>query len=121
VVLVGMNDDRPINVDAIEAKLRQPEYAQMAQSLAEINVFSAVDLFAKFAGQGDMLRPWLADAQINKDSNLRLQYLAGLGVNAYEQASIYSNILAGREFPTELFRGTSPETLEALRIKMMGM
>jgi spermidine synthase len=119
VVLVGFaEDDRKINVDAIEAKLQSPQYAEVAQSLREINVYSAVDLFAKFAAQGSMLDPWLVDAQINKDKNLRLQYLAGLGVNKYEQQVIYSQMLSYRQFPQNLFTGTD-ETMEALRIRMM--
>jgi hypothetical protein len=55
------------------------------------------------------------DAQVNHDKNLRLQYLAGFGLNLYQSDPIYQDILtaAGR-FPEELFSGT-PETLQALR------
>ena len=38
------------------------------------------------------LRPWLADAQINTDRNLRLEYLAGMANNVYD-AEIYQNML----------------------------
>jgi spermidine synthase len=55
------------------------------------------------------------DAMINHDKNLRLQYLAGLGLNLYQSDPIYQDILshAGR-FPEELFTGT-PETIQQLR------
>jgi spermidine synthase len=119
VVMVGFNDEsRTIDVDAIEARLNSPEYAAVKQSLAEINVFSAVDLFAKFAAQGPMLSPWLADAQVNKDRNLRLQYLAGADLNKNQKAEIYSEILSHRQYPEKLFVG-HPSTLEALRQKML--
>jgi hypothetical protein len=36
-------------------------------------------LMATYAGQARDLRPWLTDAEINTDRNLRLEYLAGLG------------------------------------------
>jgi spermidine synthase len=74
VVLLGQKSDRPIDVDRIEEKLRRPEYAGVARSLSEIGFNSAIDLFSRFAAQGPMLREWLADAQVNRDRNLRLQY-----------------------------------------------
>ena len=96
--------------EAVDAR----EYAPVAHSLGEIGFFSAIDLLGRFAAQGPQLKPWLADAQINRDRNLRLQYLAGFGLNAYEQARIYSEILQHRDWPQGLFTG-SPETIEALR------
>ena len=52
--------------------------------------------------------------EINRDGNLRLQYLAGLGLNLYESGPIYSEILRYRKFPEGLFVG-SPETIASLR------
>lgn len=114
VVLLAVNGPAKINVDEIEARLQRPEFAPVAQSLGEIGFYSGVDLLSTFAGQGASLRPWLADAQINRDRNLRLQYLAGLGLNKYEQAQIYSEILAHRQIPENLFVG-DPARLEQLR------
>ena len=115
LVLVGQNGQMRIDVDAIEAKLASPEYAQVAQSLAEIGFNSATDLFATFAGNEPMLRPWLADAQINRDRNLRLQFLAGEGLNQYNQAAIYSQMLQYRQWPEGLFVG-SPDRLARIRL-----
>jgi spermidine synthase len=114
VVLLGQLDPDPIDLEAIDAKLRLPEYAPVARSLREIGFYSVLDLFSTFAAQGPMLRPWLEDAQINRDRNLRLQYLAGLGVNLYEQDAIYREMIAYRSFPEGLFTG-SPDRMEALR------
>ena len=86
----------------------------VAQSLREIGFNNATELFATFAGNEPMLRPWLADAQINHDRNLRLQFLAGLGVNMYDQAGIYSQMLQYRRYPEGLFVG-SPETLNQIK------
>ena len=78
----------------------------MAQSLREIGMNSAVDLFSTFAGRASDLQPWLADASINRDRNLRLQFLAGMGLNLYQSDVIYSGMLAyARRFPDELFVG----------------
>jgi spermidine synthase len=115
LVLMGQVEDTKINVDAIQAKLDRPEYAPMKQSLREIGMNSAVDLFATFAGRASDLKPWLADAKINRDKDLRLQFLAGLGLNLYQSDVIYSQMLNyARRFPDELFVA-SPQTMEALR------
>jgi spermidine synthase len=115
LVLLGQVEDTKINVDAIQAKLERPEYAPMRQSLREIGMNSAVDLFSTFAGRASDLKPWLADAKINRDRDLRLQFLAGLGLNLYQSDVIYSGMLAyAHRFPDELFVA-SPETMNALR------
>ena len=56
---------------------------------------------------------WLRDAVINRDRNLRMQYLAGLGLNLDDSAAIYSDILTYRRFPEDLFK--SAEGMESLR------
>ena len=115
LVLMGQVEDTKIDVDAIQAKLQRPEYAPIAQSLREIGMNSAVDLFSTFAGRAKDLQPWLADAAINRDRNLRLQFLAGMGLNLYQSDVIYSGMLAhAHRFPDELFVA-SPATMDALR------
>lgn len=117
VVLVGQKTPGPIDVDAIQARLETPEYAPVAQSLSEIGIFSAVDLVSTFAARGEQLKPWLADVQINRDKNLRLQYLAGFSLNMYDQASIYSQMIQSRRYPEGLFTG-APATLEQIRARI---
>jgi spermidine synthase len=113
-VLVGSLQPMHIDVDDIQARLRRPEYAILAQSLRQIGFSSALDLFSTFSGRASDLRPWLADAAINRDRNLRLQYLAGLGLNVYQAGPIYADLLKYRGDPGDLFVG-SDETLRALR------
>jgi spermidine synthase len=93
LVLLGQVQPTKIDVDAIQAKLQRPEYAPMASSLREIGMSSAVDLFSTYAGRKAELEPWLRNAQINHDRNLRLQYLAGLSLNLYQADVIYSDML----------------------------
>jgi spermidine synthase len=117
MVLLGQVEPTVINLDEIQAKLRRPEYAPVAQSLAEIGMHSVVDLFATFAGNKPQLEPWLADATINRDRNLKLQYLAGLGVHLYQSDVIYAGMLRHAEWPDGLFTG-SPEMMSQLREAM---
>jgi spermidine synthase len=112
-VLVGQLEPTHINVDEIQARLNRPEYAPLAQSLREIGFNSAIDLFSTFAGRASDLKPWLKDAAINRDRNLRLQYLAGLGLNLYQAGPIYADMLMYRGDPGELFVG-SEQTIQSL-------
>ena len=67
----------------------------------------STDLFGNYAGRARDLKPWLAGAQINRDRNLRLQYLAGLGLNLYQADVIYSDMLRYvTRTPDDLFAGS---------------
>jgi spermidine synthase len=114
VVLVGRNGPVTVDLDSIESRLARPEYAPVRHSLAEIGFNSGVELFTTFAGRASDLKGYLADAQVNRDRNLRLQYLAGLGVNKYEQASIYRDVLSNGRWVEGMFRG-SPDKVAAVR------
>jgi spermidine synthase len=114
LVLLGQKGTTRIDVDAIQARLQRPEYAPMAKSLREIGMNSAVDLFSTYAGRKDDLQPWLSDVMLNRDKNLRLQYLAGLGLNLYQADVIYADMLRHvNKIPEDLFIAT-PETKTAL-------
>jgi spermidine synthase len=114
LVLMGQQEPIRIDVDALQAKLDDPRYAQVAQSLREIGINSAVELLSNYAGTPSDLAPWLKDAMINRDRNLRLQYLAGMGLNLYQSGPIYANMLQFARYPEGMFTG-KPETLAALR------
>jgi spermidine synthase len=104
LVLLGQKGTTKIDVDAIQAKLQRPEYAPMAKSLREIGMNSAIDLFSTYAGRKPDLEPWLRDATLNRDKNLRLQYLAGLGLNLYQADVIYADMLRNvNKLPDDLF------------------
>jgi spermidine synthase len=118
IVLSGRLDDVPINVDEMERRLASPEYAPVAKSLRKIGFNSAVGLLSTFGGRAPDLKPWTKDAEINRDRNLRLQFLAGFDMNTNDRVEVYRNILAFRRYPEDLFIG-QPETLTALRTAML--
>jgi spermidine synthase len=106
MVLLGQVEPTVINLDEIQEKLSRPEYQPIAQSLSEVGMYNVVDLFSNFAGNKQQLAPWLADATINRDRNLKLQYLAGLGVHLYQSDVIYADMLRYAEYPQGLFTGS---------------
>jgi len=107
VVLTGTAAPASIELDGIEQRLEHPDYAGVAGSLGDVGFWSAADLLATYAGARADLEPWLADAEINRDQTLRLQYLAGFGLNALEGGQIYDEILSRRLFPGPLFHGSA--------------
>ncbi len=98
MVLMGTVEPLSVDLDAIENRLPRLE-----RSLAEIGMRSPVDLFAAYAGRAKDLAPWLRGAAINRDRNLRMQYLAGLGLDRDDAARIYTELLRYRRFPEGMF------------------
>ena len=82
MVFMGHLEAPSINLDAIQQRLNRPDYGPVAQSLYEIGVTSIVDLLSNYAGQNADLGAWSAGAEINRDIDLRLQYLGGWGINS---------------------------------------
>jgi spermidine synthase len=118
LVLMGQVDPARIDLDAIQARLDRPEGRRVADSLREVGFAGVVELFGTYAGQEPDLRPWLAGAQINRDGNLRLQYMAGLALNVSQEGAIYNQMLVYRKFPDNLFAG-SPERMQELRYALI--
>src|SRR5262249_39123397 len=59
IVLLGQVEPLRIDLDEIESRLQSPEYRRVNQSLAEVGMNSAVDLFGTYAGRGSDLTEWL--------------------------------------------------------------
>lgn len=125
-VLIGQADPAPIDIDRIQSLLDRPDYDQVRASLADVGFGPsasyyvreprdiAIDLLATFAGQAPGLSGWMLNAQINRDRNLRLQYLAGMHVNSFIGTEILQSLLTDYVFPENVFAG-SPERMDALK------
>ncbi len=109
LVLMGQPGPTLLDVNALTDRLGSPGYGGIRNSLGEVGIRSTMELLATYAGNADTLGDWLADAEINRDRNLRLQYLAGLGVNRYEQDQIYRSMISSVEFPEDLFVGSEAD------------
>jgi len=114
LVLLGTTAPTTVSVDDLQHRLDTPGYLAVSQSLADVGFHSAVDVLATYAGRASDLKPLTADAAINEDLNMRLQYLAGLGLNSMANQTIYRTILKYRRFPDGLLVGTGGR-MDALR------
>jgi spermidine synthase len=106
-VLFGQVEPTVIDVDKWQERLDRPENAAVRQSLEDVGFHDAVDLLASYAARAADLGEWMSTAQINTDRNLRLQYLAGLSLNNYQETQILNEITRTYRFPTNLFVGNS--------------
>jgi len=114
IVLSGQVEPARIDVDALDRLLASPAFAPVASSLRQIGFDNVTALLSTYGGRGSDLRPWMEGAEINRDSNLRLQFLAGFGVDHDQRMEIYRGILAYRRFPDDIFVG-APERIAPLR------
>jgi spermidine synthase len=112
VVLLAGLEPITIDVEQLQARIGRTDQWRVAESLYQVGFHSCLDLLSTFAGTANDLRPWLADAQINRDRNLRLQYLAGLSAHDYHEAAIYSDMLKYRRYPDKLFVASAANTKE---------
>jgi len=113
-VLLGSPDLTTINIDEIQKRLEDPRYAGVSASLGDVEFRSAFDLFATYVGRAADLQSMLSGAEINRDLNMRLQYVAGWGLNSVSAAQLYRQILSYRSFPDDLLKGTG-DRMEDLR------
>ncbi len=119
-VLIGRNGAAPIDLTALAQRLEGRSYRRVATSLRAVGFDSALDLMSTYAADAESLAPWLDGAAHNTDRNMRLQYLAGQGLNVFAAGEIFAELTSSSAtFPAQLFTGT-PAQLEELRQRLAG-
>ncbi|HUR58061.1 MAG TPA: fused MFS/spermidine synthase [Opitutaceae bacterium] len=113
-VMLGQPEPLQVDVDTLQQRLEHGDYVRVRDALTGLGLGSATGLLSTYAGRRDDLKSWLAPAEINRDRNLRLQYLAGLQLNATSGTGTYHEIVSHRRFPEDLFHA-SEGSLETLR------
>jgi spermidine synthase len=103
VVLFGQLGPTRIDVEEMQQHLDRPDYARVVESLREVGFRNAMGLLTTYAGQGRDLKGWLRTAQINRDRNLRLQFLAGMHPELQGGFFIFDDMLRYRDYPEGLF------------------
>jgi spermidine synthase len=104
VVLLGQAEPTKIDLDQVQQRVEREQ--SVAESLGQVQIHSAIELFSTFAGRAPDMRQWVAGAAINGDLNLRLQYLAGMGANNQNAPFIMQEITQYRKFPQDIFTGS---------------
>jgi spermidine synthase len=117
-VVLGQTEPLKIDLTALAARLDQPEFAGVKKSLGDFGLGTMTSLLSTYAGRAEDLATWLAPATINRDRNLRLQYLAGLQLESTGGANAYGEMLGKRHLFEDLFVGTIADR-EALKLALM--
>ena len=107
--MVFMGQAEPLKVDLDEvaapsgaSRLRSRWPSRCGESASA----RVIDLLSTFTGQGSDFAPWVQGSEINRDLDLRLQYLAGWGINSTIEDDIFQEMLSYRRPPDNLFSGS---------------
>lgn len=106
-VVLGYAEPLTINLETLQKHLDHPSHDRIRTALNVLVFESSLDLLATYTGRAAELKEWLAAAEINRDRNLRLQYLAGLELESVTGAGTYDEMLAYRSFPYDVFQGST--------------
>jgi len=106
MVFMGQAEPLKIDLDETQARLNRPDYATVAESLRGIGIESVVDLLSTFTGQASDFAPWVQGSELNRDLDLRLQYLAGWGINSTIEDDLFQEMIGYRKAPENLFSGS---------------
>jgi len=102
LVLLGHEEPMVLDIPGSEARLALPQYAPMATSMTEVGIEGPQGLLNTYIGDKRSLASWVKDAQINRDKDLRLQYLAGFALNRTQGDAIYQEMAAFKAPPAGL-------------------
>ncbi len=113
MVFMGQLTPLKIDLDAVQKRYSLPEHETVRQSLRDIGVMNLFDLFSTYTASAADLAPYVKNAEINTDGDLKLSYLAGWGINSTLDDFLYRQMLKYRTTPTSVFAG-SPENVKVL-------
>jgi spermidine synthase len=113
-VALGQAAPLRLDADALQRRLDQPQFVAVRHALANLGLGSAAELLSTYAGQRTDLTSWIEGTELNRDRNLRLQYLAGLQLDTHAGTDTHQLMLERRTFPADLITGRE-ETLTKLR------
>jgi spermidine synthase len=102
LVLIGNEKPMTIDLPAVQAQLDSAGYERMKADIEEVGLNDVRGMYDTYAGDKVGLKDWLSDAVINRDRDLRLQYLAGLALNRNLGDPIYKQMLGYKTLPTGL-------------------
>jgi spermidine synthase len=115
-VLLGQAQPLEIDVDALRARFQETNYQRVGADLEPLGLGNALDLLSTYAGRKQDIATWLATAEINRDRNLRLQYLAGTHLDSNQGEKAHLQIVERRKFPDDLFKGKTATIIELRKI-----
>jgi len=93
----------PLRINGRAVRARVGGNPAVRASLGEVGIGGLVNLLELYSGNRSDVAAWLADAQINRDRNLRLEYLAGTALDVHIATRIYWHMIDRIAYPSALF------------------
>ena len=112
IVMLGQIDPITIHSEKIQGRLDSSP--KIKNSLSEVKYDSAVSVLKTFSGQNSDIATWLEGVELNRDNNLRLEYLAGQSLDDYGKDRIHYALTRDLAYPESLF-SVSPSEENKLR------
>ena len=107
VVMLGQLDPIVINSEKIQDRLDSSP--TIKNSLSVVKYDSAMSVLKTFSGQINDIATWLEGAELNRDKNLRLEYLAGQSLDDYGKDKIHYAMTKDLSYPKSIFSVSSSE------------
>jgi spermidine synthase len=115
MLLIGSDKSFKLDLDKID-ELAGPG-SEISKSIHEMEFHSIDEMLSLFIADKGALNDWLAGAQINHDTSLKLEYLAGAAAYQNRREAIFRDIIENRRWPKDLYHGDS-NRIEAIRINL---
>ena len=103
LALLGHVEPLVIDTDVLQKKLNMMN-DKVRQSLADVKMLNPASWLMSYAGRRPDVSEWLENYQPNLDRNLKLEYLAGEGMDIRQDNKIYNAMIARLSYPDDFFR-----------------
>ena len=114
-VLMGTVEAPHFDVDEWEARLNSPQYAAVKDSLREISIYSAIDLFANYAGRASDLKAYTGRCADQPRSRSAAAVSRGPGAESLPERADLRRHPAAQEVPGGSVQRIAGDAAEAPR------
>ncbi len=99
IIAVGQTDNTPLDLERLEKRIATNPDLQ--QALDEVHLGSVLGLFKHYVGRGSELGEVLTGAEINQESSLKLEYMAGMASHFQAPDAILKLIMVPLRYPED--------------------
>ena len=106
IIAIGQVEEVPLDVQKVQQRI--DSNPPLKSSLEQVSLGSVPQLFKHYVGCGKDLSQLLQEAPINRESTLKLEYMAGMASFVQEPDAILRLILKPLRYPAELLQNDEP-------------
>ncbi len=99
IIAVGQIDPAPLDLEKLQRRIASNP--DLKAALDEVRLGSVLSLFKHYVGRGSDLGEVLAGAEINQESSMKLEYMAGMASHFQAPDAILRLIIAPLRYPSD--------------------